>query len=301
MLKAGEPMPAPEVLRVSRRTDFNWVGPGYFATMGTAIVEGRAFAERDGAGGPPVAIVNETFARRFWPDQRAVAKRVAQYQGLDEPPGPAIEIVGIARDSKYASVGEEPTPFLYHPIGEHTRTEASVLVRAAGPITPALVPAIREAVAGFSAGLPVYAVSRMTEATSVSLVPVKVAGGLAGSLGALALALAVIGVYGLLSVLVRQRAREIGIHVAVGARPRDVVWLVLRQSLAWTAAGLAVGLGLALVATRVLSTLLYGVSPTDLVTFAGAAAVLVAATVLASVVPARRATRVDPVAALRAE
>ncbi len=298
---AGEPMPDAKVLRASRLSEFNWVGPRYFETMGIAITDGRAFTERDGAGGPPVVIVNETFARRFWPGQRAIGRRVAEYLGADEPPGPAAEVVGVVRDSKYATIGEDPPSFLYHPIGEHTRTEASVLVRIAGPITPALVPAIREAVAGFNGGLPVYAVSRMTEATSVSLVPVQVAGGLAGALGVLTLVLAVIGVYGVLSVLVRQRTRELGIRLAVGARPRDVVGLVLRQSLAWTAAGMAIGLSLALVATRALATLLYGVSPTDPATFAGVAAVLVAAIVVASVVPAHRATKVDPVTALRAE
>jgi len=301
VLRAGEPIPDRETLRASHRTEFNRVGPGYFATMGIPLVTGREFTDRDGDGAPPVVIVNETFARRFWPDESALGKRVMDYRGEDKSPGPAAEVIGVVGDAKYASVGEGPTAFLYRPFGAAAGREASVLVRAAGPVTPVLLPAIREAVADAYPGLPIFAASTMTEATSVSLVPLRLAGGLAGALGVVALTLAVIGVYGVLSVLVRQRTRELGIRVAVGARPRDVIRLVLRQSLAWTAAGLVVGLALAVVATRVLSSLLYGVSPTDPLTFAGVSAILVAAIVAASVVPARRATKVDPVTALRAE
>jgi predicted permease len=272
----------------------NGVGPGHFKTLQISLIEGRDFTPRDTEGAARVAIVNETLARRFWPGQRASGQRLHPVND----PRETFEVVGVVKDSKYVAVGEETRPFLYQPFAQAYGPQATVLVRAAG--TPgSVLPALTQVVRVLDAGLPVFNVATMDEATSISLLPAKVAGRLLATLGGLALALSALGTYGVLSFLVRSRAREIAIRLAIGASPRDVAVMVVRQSLAWTGAGTVIGLTLALVLTRFLAAFLYGVNPSDPWTFSGVAVLIAVVACAAAFVPARRASRQDPLVTLR--
>lgn len=203
------------------------------------------------------------------------------------------------RDSKYVTVGEEPRPFLYRPLSQQYTPRITLLVRAAG--APAAVMAmVKQDVRAIDQGLAVFNEGPLTSAIGISLLPARVAGNLLGVLGIFALALAALGIYGVLSFVVRSRTREIGIRVAIGAAPRDVALDVLRQAMKWTASGAAIGIGLSLAVTQLLSSFLYGVSPTDPLTFGGVTLLLSAVAFAAAWAPARRASRQDPTAALRA-
>jgi putative ABC transport system permease protein len=202
------------------------------------------------------------------------------------------------RDSKYVTVGEEPRPFLYRPLAQAYVPRVSLMVRTAGPGTSALS-LIKDAVRALDPGLPVFNVAPLSEAISVSLLPARIAGSLLGVLGILALVLAALGIYGVLSYLVRARTREIGVRVAIGATPRSVAALVVRQAMTWTAAGAVIGIALAAVLTRFLASFLYGVSPADPWTFGGVTLLLVLVACAAAIVPAVRASRLDPLVALR--
>jgi predicted permease len=295
LLRDGDVAPGPGQLPATPSVYTNAVAPGHFETLRIPILAGRDFSDRDTAESPAVAIVNETLARRFWPEKNAVGQRLRSIDA--ENPNP-VEIVGVARDSKYVTVGEEPRPFLYRPLAQQYVPRVTFIVRTSDGPVPALT-TIRREVAALDSGLAVFNVATMADATSISLLPAKLAGRLLAALGLLALTLAALGIYGVLSYLVRARTREIGVRVAVGATSRAVAGMVVRQAMVWTMAGAAIGLALALVITRFLGSFLYGVSPTDPLAFAGAAGVLVAVAAVAAFVPARRASRLDPLQALR--
>ncbi|MEW5927749.1 MAG: ABC transporter permease [Gemmatimonadota bacterium] len=278
---------------LSRDEHYANVDEGYFSTLRIPLVAGRGFAATDRAGSPPVVVVNERMARRMWPGENPVGKRL-RVRGLDR------EVVGVARDGTYEQMGEEPLAFLYLPMGQEPVGRATVLVRSRGEPAAALA-ALRRAVAELDPNVPLREAMPLPASIGLSLFPQRLAAVLVGAFGVLGLVLAAVGVYGLLAFHVGQRRHEIGVRLALGAHTGDVLRMVLRQGMALVALGIAAGLIVALVVTRLLESLLFGVSPTDPLTFAAVPLALCAVALLASWLPARRAARTDPMTALRTE
>ena len=276
---------------------FNAVGPDYFRTMGIAMLRGRDFADRDRAGAQRVAIVNETMAKHFWPNGDAIGRFI--HNGPRDSLGRMV--VGIVKDSKHASMTDAIEPYWYVPLGQSYSSTMTLVVRASGRELDGLVADLRREVRTLDEALPIQRVRTMTELRGQSLEMQRLVAGMLGAFGVLALFLASVGLFGVMSFLVSLRTRELGVRIALGARPRSVLTLVVGQGVRMALIGVGAGLLLALAASRVLSGILYGVSATDPLTFAGVALLLTAAAALASWFPARRATRVDPVVALRAE
>lgn len=296
-------VPPPEVLRarddLGLRVDANRIAPDYFKTLGIPLLQGREFNYQDRVGTPAVAIINEKLARTLWPDESAIGKRLA-VPFWNEPSRPPVEIVGIARDTKHRSLLADMPMLLYLPELQAYDGRATVVARTSGdPNT--LISAIRVEVAALDKDLPLYAVKTMSQQIESTLWQQRTAAGLIGIFGLLALGLAAIGIYGVIAHSVAQRTREIGIRMALGADARDVLRMILRQGFMLALAGVAVGLGAAFALTRLMSSLLYGVSATDAATFIASSAVLVGVALGACFVPARRATKVDPMIALRCE
>jgi putative ABC transport system permease protein len=277
----------------------NIVSPGHFLTLGIPLVAGRDFDARDRTGGTPVVIINEMLARRFWPGESAVGKRVRQRDGR-ESFGPWLEVVGVARDSRYVTVGEDPKPFMYRPLAQVYRSAGTILVKSRASAMDAL-PALRTAVGALDPNLAVFSIMTLDAATSISLLPVKVAATLTAALGILALILGAIGLYGVMSYLVRQRTREIGIRMALGAHAGAVVRLITRQGMRWLGIGLALGLAASFGVARLIAGFLYGIGPADPIAFGAIALLLSATAFVACYMPARRASRIDPLVALRDE
>ncbi|HEV3469188.1 MAG TPA: ABC transporter permease [Pyrinomonadaceae bacterium] len=275
---------------------FNVVGPGYLRTMGTPLLRGREFAEADRAGAPGVAVVSEALADALWPGQDALGKRLS-FEGTR---GPFLEVVGVARDVKYRSLGDAARPYLYLPVLQSYEPRMTLVVRTEGE-PQALAGAVREQVRALDANLPVADVRTLGEQLALSLLPSRAAAWTLGGFGLLALALAAIGIYGVVSYAVAQRTREIGVRVALGAQRRDVLRLVMGEGMLVVGLGVAAGLLLSLAATRVVAGFLYGVGATDPLTFAGVPLLLGAIALAAGYLPARRAAKVDPAVALRHE
>jgi len=292
-LREGDSALAPNQRPALPMVYFNAVGPGHFKTLAIPIIGGRDFTSLDTETAAAVVIVNETLARRFWPGQTAIGQRLREGDGTN-----AMEVIGIARDSKYVSVGEDERPFMYRPFAQAYTPQMTMLVRAAGA-PGSVLPVITQAVREMDPGLPVFNVATMDAATSVSLLPAKLAGRVLTVLGVLALALSALGTYGVLSFLVRSRSRELAIRLAIGATPRDIAALVVRHALTWTGTGTVIGLGLALAVTRFLASFLYGINPTDLFTFVSVPVLIAFVAGLAAFLPARRASRQDPLVTLR--
>ncbi|MBA3248656.1 MAG: ABC transporter permease [Pyrinomonadaceae bacterium] len=272
------------------------VGTQYFSTLQIPLVAGREFDVRDDEGAPRVCVINETLARQLFPNEAAVGKRISYGDG----DGPYTEVVGVAKDGKYVTLGERPHAFIYQPLRQQYNNHVTVFTRTRTPPSAA-VPAIRSVMQSLDATLPIYDVKTLTEHMGLSLLPARAAAVLLGSFGVLALLLAALGLYGVISYMVAGRTREIGIRMALGAQARDVLWLIVRQGVRLALVGVCLGLAASLAATRFLSSLLYGVSASDPLTFGGIALLLVAVALLASYIPARRATKVDPMVALRYE
>jgi predicted permease len=281
--------------RNGRLTPLIQVTPAYFESIGMSIVRGRGFTGADRAGTPMVAVINQTMARRMWPDEEAIGRRFRCF-GEDW----IIEVVGIAPDAKYFTLGEEPQPFFYLPFLQHYAPNVTLYVRAYGD--PAgVLGNVRTMVQEMDRSMPLTNVNTSREVVDQVLWAPRMAAQLLASFGGLALVLASIGIHGVISYSVRRRTHEIGIRIALGAQVGDVVRMVLWQAGLIVAAGVAGGIGIALVAGRGLGSLLYGVRSADPVTFASTAALLMAITLLASYIPARRATRIDPLEALRTQ
>lgn len=272
------------------------VGPDYFATLRLPLVRGRGFTRADRAGGPGVAVVNETFARRYWPGQDPLGKRLS----TSGDQGPFLEVVGLARDAKYVTLGEDPRPFFYTALLQEGAGEATLLVRTSGP-PAASAGAVRAALLALDARLPVFDLRSLTASLGLALLPARLASLVLGSVGVFALALSALGLYGLVAWSAARRTREIGLRLALGASPRDVRRLLLRQGLSLAAVGLVLGLAATLGLGQLLRGFLYGIGPTDVPALLGATLLLGTTALAASLVPARRAMRVDPAAALRAE
>jgi predicted permease len=270
------------------------VWPRYFETMGIPLLAGRDFTMQEDNENVRPAIVNETFARRFWPGQSAVGKRLS-FGGPDQP---YWDIVGVVKDSKYFSLGEDPRPYAYFPMLRDGEGDAALVARTSGD-TQSLINAIRHEVRSLDANLPVYDAKPMREHMRLSLFPLRAGAWVAGSFALLALALAGLGIYGVMSYATEQRTRELGIRIALGAQGPDVLRLVMRQGLRLAFVGLALGLAGALAVTQLMKSVLYGVSATDAATFAGVTSLLALIVSLACYVPAQRATKIDPLKALR--
>jgi predicted permease len=280
------------------------VGTGYFEALRIPILRGRAFSQADLPGSPRVVVVNESFARRFWPGLDPIG-RTFRTGGED---GPTLEVVGLARDGKYGSLGEDPRAFFYEPFVQDfdfarrlgAFMPAAIAVRTTGdPLQRAA--ALRTLVQSLDPRLPVYGARSLEQHLGVALLPARVAGYALGFFGLLGLGLASLGLAGIVAYSVSQRTHEIGVRVALGARRADVLRLVLGEGLRLTALGLAIGAGLALATARLVAGLLRGVSASDPATYLGVAGLLALTALLASYLPARRAMRVDPISALRYE
>ena len=275
--------------------NFNVVSPGYFAAMGIDLVRGRGFTGADRVGAPEVVVVNEAFARRFWPGRDGIGQRV----GVNGPDAPLAEVVGIVPDAKYRSLTEDPLPYLYYPYEQQPAPAMMLQVRTAIDPAGAAGP-LREQVRALAPTLPVPEITTLRSQVALATMPQRIAAAALAVLGALALGIAAIGLYGVVSYVVVQRTHEFGIRTALGAAAGDVAKMVVLQGLRLAVAGVVLGAVLALLLARFLSTMLL-VSPADPFAILGAAAVLTAVAALASWLPARRATRVDPLTALRAE
>ena len=281
------------------RAGSNAVTPGYFTTMRIPLVRGREFEATDRAGSPPVVILNETLARRYWPHEDPIGKTV--WLGCDVTrPRIKAEVTGVAKDAKYGSLDEQPQPFVYSPLAQAWVGFVALIVETSGD-PGAFTAGLRAIMRGLDPSLRVYEVRTLEEYAADSLWKVRWQASLLGAFGLLALVLAAVGLYGVVAYTVAQRTREIGVRMAMGAQRADVLWMVLGRGLRLTALGIAIGLVLSAASTRMLGSLLYGLSPLDPVAFAAAALGWTAAAMLASYLPARRATRVDPVTALRWE
>ena len=276
-------------------SDWDVVSPDYFATMQMQIVRGRAFTAQDRSGAPSVAIVNERFAAEAWPGQDPIGQQLVQQTESNR----TLQVVGIARNSKYRSVNESPRNFIYVPIAQQFLAEVTFSVRRDSGHSR--INELRQVVTASEPMLPVVHTQTLETATTLALLPQTVAAWVAGTVGGLGLLLSAFGLYGLTAFSVAQRTREIAIRMALGASREGVLWLVLRESGRLAAIGAVVGIALSVLVSQLLKALLIGIQPIDPIAF-GAATVLLGGTMLvASLIPARQATRMDPLPALRTE
>jgi predicted permease len=275
---------------------FNFVAPGYFTTLRTPIVAGRDFDDRDTATGPPVAIVNETLARKYFPGAGALGKRLR----IRQPPGP-VEIVGVVKDATYGSVREAAPPTVFMPATQAPPSGAAQEFVLRTSVPPSvMIPSVQRVVREVNPEIPLE-FQTLAQQVDDNLVQERLLATLAGFFGGLAMLLAMIGLYGVSSYLVAHRQMEFGVRMALGAGRGSILRLVMRDVLHVLAAGVTVGLAAALATARVLRQLLFGLEPHDPATIAMAVALLTAMAALAGYLPARRATRVDPIVALRSE
>ena len=287
-------LPQPyESMEISRAV----VGPNYFRTMRTPLVAGREFTEQDGEKSQPVAIVNQEFADRYWPGQDAVGKRISVVWGLHSQ---WFTVVGVARNGKYRRLVYAPEPVIFLPLFQDYYGRVIIHARVSGN-PQAYAATVERTVHELNADLPVFDVTTVKSSMQMGSIVERIAGTFAGAFGLLALILAAVGIYGVVAYTTRQRTHEIAIRVAMGAQRADVFRLVLGQGLLLTLAGLAVGIAASLALTRYLKSVLFGVTATDAVTYAAVALLLCLVSLAACYVPAQRATKIDPMAALRHE
>src|SRR5437762_875922 len=276
-------------------TQLDEISPGYFDALRIPLVRGRLFTDADRQGTTSIAIINEAMAKKFWPNQDAIGKRFHFFGDTT-----LREVVGIARNSVVNAIGEVPPPLVYLPLTQDYAPAATLQVQTAGkPET--VIAGVRGQIQSLEPNLAITNVQTIGEIIDQGLWAPEMGAALLTVFGGLAMVLAAVGVYGVLAYSVTQQTREIGIRMAMGAERRDVLGLVVGQGLKLTGAGLALGILVSLVLTRQLSSLLFGVSAYDPLTYAGVTVILVIVALLACYIPARRATRVDPLIALRYE
>jgi predicted permease len=278
---------------------FNSIDPGYFETMRVPLLEGRTSRDSDNETAPPVAIVDQTMAKKFWPNQDPIGKRFS----MKSPAGPFIEVVGLARDGQSEwHFSTEPHPYFYLPLAQNFTSFLSLQVRTTVP-PESLVRGVQEQIRDLAPDLPIFDARTMQQGIHGlgGLFVFRLAASLAGVMGMLGLTLATVGVYGVVSFGAAQRTREIGIRMALGATRRGILVAIIRQGLQLALVGIASGLAGAFALSRLLRSMLVGVKPGDPGTFIGVSLLLLAVALLASYLPARRATKVDPMVALRYE
>jgi predicted permease len=285
----GQDVTDPQAARLVQVSN---VGEGYFATIGIPLLEGRDFSGADRADSPRVVIINETMARQFWPNEHAVGRRFTFFR--DEQ---FTEVVGIARDSKYNLLGEPPQPFIYAPLAQDPQPAVTLTIRSPNP--EAALGTVRAIVQQMEPHMPLVGVFTMSSIFDQALWAPRMGALLLAVFGALALVLASIGVYGVMAYSVMQRTRELGIRVALGASAGEVRRMVFRDGLVLTLTGIGLGVVCAVALSSLVSTLLFGVSALDPLTFTLIPLILTAVAGLAIYIPARRASRVDPMVALR--
>lgn len=272
------------------------IGPGYLGVMSIPLLEGRDFSVADTPNGPAVVIINEILAQRLWPHQNAVGRRILV--GCEGPE--AAEVVGVARNSKGLSLAEGPRPYFYRLFSQNYTGLATIVVHTDGnPFSVAET--IRQSLLGVSKGVEIYALDTMAHHVELSYWQTRWVASLLAIFGVLALALAAVGLYGVIAYWVTQQTHEMGVRRALGAQKADVLAMVIRKGFRLTLAGVAIGIVGALALTRFLASMLYGVKPTDPLTFVAASLILVSVALLACYLPARRAMNVDPMVALRYE
>ena len=280
----------------SPELNFNIVGRDFFRTLQIPLAAGRAFDATDTRTSRKVAIVNEALVARYWPGLNAVGKWVAMA-------GDTLRIIGVTRNAKYYTLAESPAPHIYTLVDQQPsvwNSPMTLFVRMEGDVEPMLA-SIRSTLRAVGPDVPVVALSGYGRQFDAVLAPQRIAATLLGFFGLLALVVASVGVYGVVAYSLSQRTREIGIRMALGAHSASVLGMVMRESLRRVAVGIAIGAVLALAGTRILESLLYGVSATDPLTFGAMSLLLLAVAAVASLLPARRATEIDPLTALRAE
>jgi predicted permease len=280
--------------------DASLVTPEYFHLLGMTLLHGRLFNELDDDKVPEVAVINETFARTYWPNQNPVGQRIKLPTPADHSSLSWTTVVGVLADARTESLADSSVPQLYLPLYQRWAKDLAIFVR--GRLDPAAIPvALREQVQSVNPELPVFGAQTLDEALSDSLSERRISLEMVGLFALTALLLAGLGIYGVISYMVSERTHEIGIRVALGAQRASILRMVLRQGLGLAFAGAAIGLVGAFVVSRLMTGLLYGVRPTDPLTFAGVSLLLIAVGLFACYIPARRAIRVDPMVALRHE
>jgi predicted permease len=275
----------------------NRIGPGFLATLGMPLVSGREFTAADAMGAPKVAVINETMAKKHYAGRNPIGERFgfARADAID------VEIVGVVKDAKYANLRDETPRFVYVPFAQGEGLgQATFYVRTAGEASALAQPA-RDLVRQMDAALPLVDLKTMRAQVEESLFVERAVAVLSACFGVLATLLAAVGLYGVMAYTVGQRTREFGIRVALGAERRRILWLVLREVAVLAAIGIALGLPSAWGLGRLLQSQLYGLTPNDPGTLGAAVLVITAAAALAGFFPARRATRVEPMVALRYE
>jgi putative ABC transport system permease protein len=279
---------------------FTAVTPHLLKTLNVSLRRGRDFTDAEGQQRRPVAIINETMALRFWPNEDPVGR---QFRLNDAELPDTFEIIGVVRDIQHFETepGDEEQAHAYVPYPYAATPNTGVTIRVASGDPAAITAAVREHVRGIDSGIPLFAVRSMAEVKRLGSWQFGLFGWMFSAFGAVALLLAVTGVYGLLAYAVSQRTQEIGVRVALGAARRDVIRLIVGQGMRLAAVGIALGLVASFAVTGVIGSLLYNITPTDPITFGGSALFLIAVAALASYIPTRRAMAVDPVVALRSE
>ena len=290
-LAAGQPPPS---------LFFNNVDSTYFETMRIPLLRGRAFTELDNQSAPPIAIVNQTMADKYWPHQDVLGKRFSVKTAAR--PAKTLQVVGVAANGKYLFIAEDATPFFYVPLAQNFTSVRALQLRSSVPPETLLAP-VQGIVRQLAPDLPIMDAKpmKLSIAGQNGLSVFRTGAQVAAAIGAVALILAIVGIYGIVSFSATQRTREIGIRMALGSSARDVMGLILRQGVRMVVIGLGIGLLATLGITRVMTRLLVGVSPSDPLTYVTVALLLLAVALAACWIPARRATHVDPGIALRYE
>jgi putative ABC transport system permease protein len=282
------------------RVDFRTASPGYFRAMSIPLLSGRDFTVRDDLKAPNVVIINETLARRYFPNENPVGKRLIPDVAMGSGDAPPREIVGVVGNIKHRGPGEETQPEIYLPHAQLPFGSATVVVRT-GHEPLGVVKAIRAEVGALDPELPVADVQTLDDYLTASVAQPQFNARLLAIFGAVAMILTAIGLYGVMAYSVAERTRELGIRRALGAQVGDLLGLVIRQGMKLVLAGVVVGMGGALALTHLIRGLLFGITPTDPWTFVSSGLLVSVVTLLACWVPARRATKVDPIIALRCE